>query len=123
MPMHPRGQERAHEWSSMAEPGTAWIHSAIRAPRQGRLLAYPESGLLSAEQACDTPHLAAAPAGSIGSASRPGQPGPRQPGARALNGRLALAVLSSLALGSRASFGIAACAQHSDSLLSIGVPQ
>jgi hypothetical protein len=36
MPMHPRGQETAHEWSSMAEPGTAWIHSAIRGPaREG----------------------------------------------------------------------------------------
>src|SRR5215211_5051112 len=33
-------------------------------PREGRLLAYPESGLLSVEQACDTPQLAAAPAGS-----------------------------------------------------------
>jgi hypothetical protein len=59
----------------------------------------------------------------IGSVSRPGQPGPRQPGARAPNGRLALVVLSSLALGSRASFGIAACAQHSDNLLSIGFPK
>ena len=60
----------------------------------------------------------------IGSGSRPGQPGPHQPGARASNGRLALVVSSSLALGSRASCGIAACAQqHSDSLLSIGVPK
>src|SRR5215213_10773167 len=54
MPMHPPRQGRAHECFSMAEPGTAWIHSAIRAPREGRLLAYPESGLLSVEQACDT---------------------------------------------------------------------
>jgi hypothetical protein len=92
MPMHPRGQETAHGCFSMAAAGTAWIHSAIRAPRERRLLASPESSLLSAEQACDTPHSAAAPAGSIGSASRPGQPGPRQPGARAPNGRLALVV-------------------------------
>src|SRR5215213_10569592 len=28
--------------------------STAQAPREGRLLAYPESGLLSAEQACDT---------------------------------------------------------------------
>jgi hypothetical protein len=53
MPMHPLGQETAHEWSSMAEADRAWIHSAIRAPRGGRLLASPESGFLSAEQAYD----------------------------------------------------------------------
>src|SRR5215218_6710947 len=33
MPMHPPRQGRAHECFSMAEPDTAWIHSAIRAPR------------------------------------------------------------------------------------------
>src|SRR5215218_5397234 len=32
MPMHPPRQGRAHECFSMAEPGTAWIHSAIRGP-------------------------------------------------------------------------------------------
>ena len=54
----------------------------------------------------------------IGSGSRPGQPSPRQPGARAPNGRLALVVLSSLALGSRASCGIAASHPSSTATIS-----
>jgi hypothetical protein len=64
MPMHPRRQGKAYEYFSMAEAGHGLDPQRDQGAREGRLLASPESGLLSAEQACDTPQLAAAPAGS-----------------------------------------------------------
>jgi hypothetical protein len=110
----------------MAAAGTAWIHSAIRAPRERRLLASPRVvSCWPSKRATPRNRPLRQPAlDRFRLAARPHKQRPHQLVPPPPNGRLALVVSSSLALGSRASCGIAACAQqHSDSLLSIGVPK
>ena len=124
MPMHPHvkgGRTSGSAWQSRAQPGST--ARSGRPAREGcshtpRVVSCRPSKRATPRNWPLTSRLL------IGSASRPGQPGPRQPGARAPNGRLALVVLSSLALGSRASFGIAASrpAAQRQSLVDRGPP-